>query len=706
MKETFGIFSADSVNCYGDRFQMSDLERMLNESFEDGNPSTIQHDVHRPVAWSFPYGLFVEPNLTRLAGMTILPEDDEERANLNNFYRSYLITTNNEECSKYIKKLTNLLKNYLTEDYECISIDSVSIKQNNLAKETFPTIFDKKDKDGLIPLNHILKDFKPLFGSAFKSKENDLIVYSHPYFRRSFSRLNYYNAIFLSQLLKLNENNDIKIKIALDEDLIGYAPTFRIPIELEFWWGPKFDENIENIPEGVTIHAADERLKYFHGISKTEFRWREDGEKRIFEAEEIKDINYPSTGFDGDKYGCRYVHTQFDLNKKIFCHLDGAVKIYSKKEMLSRINKTMKSAGKNSDYNKIFRIDGKLSNAIWKNLVSNYFRGNSLIIEYFDEEIAKAKFDEYYECEDKVKTRLHHCLLNDLKGIKLGISYHKLQEKRFNKKRELVIFDVITTPDKKCKYIENDIFELKKLLKKLGDDLEIPKDIKVVEFYDSYLNFPIIRHGWENLSENINNTIKAIHSFVRALKSENIIFSFTLSWPTGLKEVRLSVLGYMNDLVNWLDEFGYDLPLTDEKIPQWLKINNKWLNENYPDSELIKDVTNIFKRTGVILIDRLIIPHERIKNLNFSNEEGLNLTLDIDGMNDKIVSAYLKGKILISSSYIFNESICSKCKSDYTECEHSKYLNNVIQEVKKFKPAFYIFTDKNPEINSLKYKLI
>ena len=69
-----------------------------------------------------------------------------------------------------------------------------------LAVKTFKEIFAQHDKDGLVPLSIL----KPIAPGVFE--KDGLLLFAHPFFRRSLSRFNSLNASFLEVLQSLGVN--------------------------------------------------------------------------------------------------------------------------------------------------------------------------------------------------------------------------------------------------------------------------------------------------------------------------------------------------------------------------------------------------------------------------------------------------------------------------------------------------------------------
>lgn len=162
-------------------------------------------------------------------------------------------------------------------------------------------------------------------------------------------------------------------------------------IELEYWRGPHFSDDIPSIPDGVAEHKADERTRFFEGVDRTQVWWKAPESRRYdngnfdyrtFEIEEL--IENPSGGLAENHFGCRYAHAEFSANHGVISHFDGAIRAYAGDPYLERIDTSIDRAGKRAHYTKLFRFDGELTIGAWKQLLCDFFRGNKLIAEYLD----------------------------------------------------------------------------------------------------------------------------------------------------------------------------------------------------------------------------------------------------------------------------------------------------------------------------------
>ncbi|MBK9039202.1 MAG: hypothetical protein IPL83_08580 [Bdellovibrionales bacterium] len=67
---------------------------------------------------------------------------------------------------------------------------------------------------------------------------------------------------FLKVLQELSRNQKIHAKISLDPDMVG-LPSHLSTIELEYWWGPKFDDNLSKILQALQLYKANEQERLF-----------------------------------------------------------------------------------------------------------------------------------------------------------------------------------------------------------------------------------------------------------------------------------------------------------------------------------------------------------------------------------------------------------------------------------------------------------
>jgi hypothetical protein len=269
-------------------------------------------------------------------------------------------------------------------------------------------------------------------------------------------------------------------------------------------------------------------------------------------------------------------------------------------------------------------------------------------------------------------------------GLRLFISYHDLGTERAAKEREVLLYDTITINGEVFKIVEDDIYELKKALQKLGDDLEIPGEVKLVAYEDLYVYFPIIKHSYLGLPHNIRNTIKALQLMFDSLnkKSSDHVFSLTLAWPTETKEVRISILGHAWDIGIWLGKFLNTLPITDREMPDWLEAAGKWMRSRYPHLKDSPQLHNIVRTSGVLMIQRQALSKEVKCRYYFSEEQkALMYELAIPVGQKGLIETMKQGDLQAAPAFFANKVICSKCKTDYRKCQHSKWIDSGVHQI-------------------------
>ncbi len=379
------VMNSDQVNRYGTRFPLDTLYSVLRQGVS-GTPMFVSHDMHRPIGWSRAVGIALHAGVNYLLGSAAFPSGTEEEEALNARVRQYLAQKLEQVSSEHQLRLEEAAGIHLRRDSaNFMSRECATLVQDGIAKSLFPDFFPKieNDKRELIQLSKL-----KVVGPGVYEVRDGICVFAHRYLRRSASRWNNLNMPFLQRFQEAaHESADFDARIALDPDAIGLPDTYRQAIELEYWWGPKFNDDLSQIDTQITRHQASPRERMFHRIDRTEFWWYDQSDLRSFECEEV--VDGQTLGIDGaDRYACRYAHSMVDLAKNIPHHLDGAVRIYDDEQIIERVDLNMAQAGRRSEYVKLWRADGVIPVPLWKALLSDYFRDNYLVSEYLGAEVA------------------------------------------------------------------------------------------------------------------------------------------------------------------------------------------------------------------------------------------------------------------------------------------------------------------------------
>ncbi|NOR44088.1 MAG: hypothetical protein GQ534_00750, partial [Candidatus Delongbacteria bacterium] len=478
----------DLLNRKDIKFSIETLESSLHQIWKEGIPSCISHDLKRPFAWIKGMGLLLEPDICTLIGQINKPECVEDIEEIKKKHEEYIGQIHFNLSEEKLQIVIDKVSIELTEEAKFCNFGFDGVIDKNIVLRKFPKLFNSQDKKGLISLKN-LNYYAP---GVFEIGE--LIIFAHHYFRRSLSRLNNYNDDFLTKLYEISKVNS-EVKIALDLDLIGLKSTYKNPLEFEYWWGPKFDNDISKINSGVTCHEAEGNLKFFHGIERTEFFWYEQDGKYALECEEISNQKLDQHDFN---YGCRYVHSMVDKESKLPIHLDGAIRGYSSGDILKRLEIDISKQGRNLSYQKLWRVDGEIKILEWKELICHFYRDNTLPGEYLhpivnDEITSDLNRSQNVNIEN-VNEELFD--INQGDGVRCFVSYKEKDEyENFTNKFNLIVNDLVNVDNKTTFYVENCFCELEKLFRLENKKISYKQDYSIYTFEDTVDNYPLIYHS-------------------------------------------------------------------------------------------------------------------------------------------------------------------------------------------------------------------
>lgn len=688
MKQIVSVLNSDSVNLYGSRFSVGALYLGLSNECLRGIPILLAHDASRLIGWSRPLALYFEPSLTRLAGVGELVEKDDDFELLQRYF-TYRLQEDLADFQLEIEDLRSKLQGILQGQEKLIHTESIALIEPGLARRAFPELFFEQDKDDLVSL----KNLKPLGPGVYAIGE--LLVFAHPFFRRSLYHLNTLNYPFLQDLQDINLDT---VKIALDPDMVGLASTYNGGREeLVYWWGPKFDNDLRSIPFGVTHHEADDTERFFFGIAATQFRWGKNDNYHVFEAEELR--NVPTTNSKGQEYGCRYVHSMVVEKTGQIEHLDGSIRSYSEDAMVERLSRDIAHAGRRTKYTKIWRIDGLIPVSLWKKLISDYFRDNFLVGEYLGaEKLNKALWSiEQKEREASLLEEYAPCSMTPEMGIRLALSIHPRTENSNSPVRIVKPLDVITDGYSNHSYVETFTLELKKALARRGEILVIPEGTRFVSFKDFYINLPLVYHSENNVELSVKQTLEAIKTLIDALhaKEKDWVISYNIAFPLDKeREVRVSTIGHVRALAKWLENPLFCPPITTNELHNWSENVADYLKNTFPKNVDHPQIFKVLMTSGVLLIKR-----RRIETLNFQIghsdlHERFEFELSFDEDGQALAGKLLQESIKPSLGWLMERSECTKCGQAYETCDCSKLLDQeVSQHILKAIP-FPIWTDR------------
>ena len=702
MKVLQGVFATDGWSRDSIYMTARALAGGLWMGSEEGLPSNLSHDSLRPVGWSRATALLLEPGLTRLAGVFYLPDTPEERRHLErllNGAQSKRYQAHNEEINYLRQKLSSFVLDQ-KEAKHCLP-GGVALLEPGLAARTFPSLFAlvEADKDGLVPLSQLT----PVGPGVYQIGE--LLVFAHPFFRRSLSRFNSLNQPFLERLQRLNTEG-VPAKVALDSDLVGLASTYAPHMEFEYWWGPKFDDDLASIETGSTRHEASDIDRLFYGISRTEFWWHSRKGFHSLEAEELCDAPVKTEQVEG--YFCRYVHSMIDESNGQVTHFDGAVRGYSEEAMIHRLDADIKGAGRGTDYTKLWRLDSPITVAQWKGLFSDYYRDNRLVGEYLGAEPEPPVLSASNEDDgEEAQGGEQFCLTNYVphvmesgSGIRMALSYTEPHE-HLHVERQAVALQAIEVDGKVQGIVEDGVIELRKTLARSGHMLLVSETSGVLHPEDLHRDFGLIVHGTIAVEqpEIVHATLESIRQLVEAWNQKGRFgtIAFCLGFPVEERQAQVAVIGHVADVAHWLANPLSKMPTKRDELEKWIDEVAKFLRATYPplgkQSPLIEAVTPFY---GSLLkrkpIDRAGVTLE-------VDDTGVKYSLKKEEFEKALGlwEAVQQGEVVPAACFLVDRSLCSRCRNPYPTCGCCKSLDqNVFEEIQRVSAMDVVWSDRNP----------
>jgi hypothetical protein len=227
--------------------------------------------------------------------------------------------------------------------------------------------------------------------------ENNYAAMAHSFFRRNFNSTANFPSKFIELFWKTIDTN-IDFYITLDPNRVRIDINGATYSEKDKWYGPKFNKNIEEIPNEVVKLRPTKNLGglstsfFYNEIYSLDIKWTENKGIKTFHAEEFYNENL-TVIFNGIKYfPVKYIHAEYDISLKKFRHFDGAIHLYTEDEYYQRretdlnFNEKITKHIKSKTF-KIFKMNNNISTETWLEFTSHFFSGNPLIHEYFEGKI-------------------------------------------------------------------------------------------------------------------------------------------------------------------------------------------------------------------------------------------------------------------------------------------------------------------------------
>lgn len=668
---TRGIAMSDGVNRKNHYIGLSAILNAYEQSWRYGVPSNLNHDSTKFIGWTFFTGIYMEPRKAYVLKSMNLPQSETEKQDMELMNIRYMYKTAYGDRKEEFNKLKEMLGNNLSDNAKPALISSVAYEDNDIVLKLFPDIKDNIHK-GLIDIRLL----EPVLPGVYK--KGKYLVFAHRYFRRNCAIVNALNDSFLEQFDELR-NSGLKVQIALDLDLVGLQGTEKREFEYQYWWGPEFNDNLSDMQYGVTHYNNELYDNIFSNIVSTECGWYEQDKKQTFECEEINDRE--NIFIDGEAYyGCRFVHSMLNPESNLPYHLDGAIRAYSDEKMLHRMEIPLNECERDTEYTKLWRIDGDMQVSLWKSLITHYYRDNMLVGEYLgghDEKMEKIIIEEREENTDRNIKDINKYIpinMNQGDGVRVLFKFIPLQ-----KESEYDVYvksnEYMKTETDKQKIMETETITVLKQLKRMEQNVRIPYTTRVAH-EDTVFNFPIFCCKTVEAARAVQ---KAMAKFCKVWKAngDDRLISYSLRVNYNNEAVHISFAGHIDDFAEMYEQID-EFPQRD-KLFDWIeKVYN--VNNRFEEVKELPDIADILTKSYELRFKRAMVPQRYLVN---RRKEGNALICCFEETPEKI-SELQKNHISIAPIYQVKNSICNKCGKNYINCDCVKFIDDTGDSINEF----------------------
>ena len=682
MKKYQGVAITDGKNRKDHILPLRTLLKGYHDSRNTLIPINLGHDRTKPIGYTLLTGLYMEPGKAYITNTSEIMETKEEYEKLRQFLNAYDYEKFCKNHEKELDELKKRLGGVLSNKFSVAPVSqAVAIKDKDIIYRLFPDWIESI-KDGLVDLRELEsvyirnnEDSKGVLVPGVYHKEGYLL-FAHPFFRRNLSLLNTTNEEFFCCFEKMRDIQSLEIRVAIDMDMIGLIGTEHLELEYQYIRGPYFNDDLSFIPEGVTCYENEYYDNVFSNLVSTQFYWHIQDGKRTFECEEICDReNITCDNKQIQLWGCRYVHSMINPCTGLPTHLDGSIRIYNDEQILRRLesNNDISKYGKESKYIKLWRIDNDFSISIWKELISSFYRENTLIGEYFggiDKKYDQIKNNKENKSIAKKKNPFEHIEFKEGDGVRIYFRYTNIFA--VSKDYDVEIEDLFTSYNgKEIKLLDIDTVTFLKYLKRKGLRLNI-SSASVIAFEDMIVNFPTFCCNDSSTVDSVILSLKDLCEAWIKMQDDRLI-SFGIKVNLQDEAGCLSFAGHVNDVFRLLESIT---KLADMAFEDWLlniyqKNNSFKLGNDYPDKfSLIYGNRVYFKR--------LIIPPDKIRVAQVK-DGCLSIQLNMSKAEEE---EFVRHKIVATPFFKINKDRCSECGCDYNICPCVKFIDeNVFDEV-------------------------
>lgn len=644
---------------------------------KSGTPSSIAHDIHRTVGWTRVNGMYLSHEKCYVLGKTGIPETDEELQRIRFATEMAYKKRNNEALQQYGKELDNLLtiRGLGDKEKQISYCNMLTMGYEGIVADLYPKLIEKTDDDGLVLVQDILQFFDYKQQGVFCEKHGKLAIMLHPYMRLSQSIFNDFDYRFVKILMDVYKAGNKTVKVKLDLDRVGYAPSFRYSHNDDYWFIPDYDDSISFIVNGLQAYDMPNSYAVFNQLDRTEYKWgnRKEGIKQV-EVEEV--ITEKAPTIPQETYACRYLHAMIDPQKKgVFDHFDGAIRAYDAEKLYNRIGVPMDKAGHDTDYTKLFRMDNGIPVNVWKRLITQYLHGNPSVYDFLGVQPPKSVIKADEKPTNPLKIYVPY-IINKGDGVRIYVSYH--ESRPCKEKRKFDTTEIVNTKDGKVECQEFQAIEVAKAIWKEGGVLELTDGMKYIIVEDYTHNIPVIMHGDENLEQNMRVTLNGIKRLMKrhVEKGDDDIYSICLSWNMDGANVCLSFIGHVDDIFKWLKKNNV-IPTDHHNFIMWIDRQSKLLKKNGRDS-LAPNGNDLIKNDGVLYFQRRPVLNDAVIEDFVKRDDGLYGKLIIDDEKKDLEALVKEKKIFTTPEFLVTGAKCTDTGEDYLKTEKSGIFGETI----------------------------
>jgi hypothetical protein len=228
-----------------------------------------------------------------------------------------------------------------------------------------------------------LDDDGLLFVSELDARQHGLHIDAYSLHYHQLLRRGYHSNIhyeLIGSLLSLPRRHDVTVRLAIDDRRLRFEHEHEGFEERDYWFGRPLTNEVLDDPDaiGETFYGDPKGgSSILHPYAGLSARWTTDGPLRTLQVEEFM----PASSGTSELVLARYHHAIRDTSQQSFVHCDGAVKAYDRRSY-PQSQAQFRDRGKGLHYRKVFRVDGALPTDAWSHLLSAWFRGNALALEF------------------------------------------------------------------------------------------------------------------------------------------------------------------------------------------------------------------------------------------------------------------------------------------------------------------------------------